>query len=179
MFVLVCLLAVGLAGCHGKKTEEVRLAQVYETGQFRVSVPEKWKVLPIEDPFAEGRPIKSDCLFLRKGGKSDWHVSEKPYIRIDYFGPGSQMEKPLPDEAVERNVQQLQPFVLGELLWSGYTAESYHGRACIGRFVILWAENGDHKFCVCIWLESGGEKVALEDPDVQMILAGLAPSGGS
>lgn len=170
-----------LAGCHSpqpqpSQTEPVVIRQIYDTGQFRVPVPTPWQVFPIEDPFAQGRPVKTDCVFLRKGGQSDRKVFEKPYVRISYYGPEVTMEHPQADGVVLRDPHCITPMQCGPLLWSGYTADEYRGDVCVGRFASLWAEQDGHKYEVLVCFRSGGETIALEDADLQAILSGLAPS---
>lgn len=176
--LILTMIAGYLTGCCRKddppeQTEPEIIGVIHDTGEFRLLVPEPWRVFPITDPFAEGRPVKTDCVFLRKGGESDWKVTEKPYIRIEYYGPDRQMEEPIPDADLCRNVEELPPMQLGDLVWNGYTADDYQGRARIGRFAILWTENGDHKYQVFVWFESGGEFISLEDRDLQAILASV------
>lgn len=173
----VCIIL--LLGCQsmGEPTNETeQVIPIYDAGAFRVPVPESWRVFPIEDPFVEGRPVKTDCVFLRKGGGSDRHVFEKPYIRIDYYSPDKQMERQAADGVLQRNAEDITPLHLGEFVWSGYTADDYQGNACIGRFAVLWTEKNGHKFQVFVWFRSGGESIALEDRDLQAILSGLEPS---
>lgn len=174
-------LCVGMmAGCSesvppaGADTEIP--GDLYSTGEFQTFVPEGWQVYPITDPFAEGRPVKTDCFFLNKGGERDGHVFEKPYIRLTYFGPDEQMTPPVPDPALDRNVQEYPSLHFGELAWNGYAADSYHGKAHIGRFAALWAEQDGHQYQALVWFQSGGESIRLEDADVQAILAGIAPA---
>lgn len=180
LFPVICLCLVLLMGCHepGETPDETGQipGEIYDTGMFQVLVPESWHIIPITDPFAEGRPVKVDCVFLRKGGQSDWHFSEKPYIRIDCYGAEEQIETQISDEGLLHNVQELLPMEPGELVWGGYTADSYHGRARIGSFALLWAEDGEHKYQILVWFESGGESICLEDRDLQAILASVTYS---
>ena len=180
LFLAVCICAILLTSCH--ETEETLtetgqiLGEIYDTGQFQVLVPEPWRVFPITDPFAEGRPVKTDCVFLRKGGQSDWHVFEKPYIRIECYRLDEQIDTQIPEEDLRHNAGPLPPMELGELIWTGYTADSYQGRARIGRFSVLWAEDEVYRYQVLVWFESGGESISLEDRDLQAILASVTHS---
>lgn len=160
-----------------KAEEPEDATEVYNAGQFLVTVPKLWRAIPIEDPFAEGRPVMTDCVFLRKGGESDWNESEKPYIRIDYYSPEEEMERQPADGDLQRNPEDISPMALGEYLWTGYTADDYQGRASTGRFAMLWAEKGGHKFQVYVWFSAGGDTITLADEGLQDILSGLVPAG--
>ena len=174
-----CLCIVLLMGCH--KAEEAPeepehiFGEVYNTGVFQVLVPENWHIIPITDPFTEGRPVMTNCVFLRKGGESDWKVTEKPYIRIDCRDAG-EIHTKIPPEDLQHGAEEIAPMELGTLTWSGYTADDYQGRVNLGRFAVLWAEDTEHSYQVYVWFKSGGEKISLEDPDVQAILAGVSAS---
>lgn len=178
IFGVFCLCVALLVGCHqgdSLSQEEPVTGEMYDTGQFQILVPEPWKAIPIQDPFAEGRPVMTDCVFLRKGGESDWKVTEKPYIRIDCYGAG-EIDTQIPEEDLKHDPEMIDPMELGDLVWRGYTADSYQGRACIGRFATLWAEDGVYTYQVFVWFESGGERISLEDRDLQAILAGVSAS---
>lgn len=167
-----------LVGCHqgdSLSQEKPVTGEMYDTGQFQILVPEPWKAIPIQDPFAAGRPVMTDCVFLRKGGESDWKVTEKPYIRIDCYGAGEWENQP-PDESLYRNVEQLPPMELGGLLWEGYTADNYQGKAKIGSQAVLWTEDGIYTYQALVWFKSGGDSISLDDGDVQAILAGVSAS---
>ena len=184
VFSIALVLCAGLlTGCDGSGSPSDRepaeiSGEIYSTGEFQAFVPEGWRTYPITDPFAEGDPVKTDCFFLNKGGERDWHVSQKPYIRLEHFGPGEEIDEPIPDPALERDVEECPALRFGDLTWNGYAANSYHGRARIGRFAILWTEKDNHKYQAFVWFQSGGEGIRLEDADLQAILASLAPADG-
>ena len=169
-----------LAGCRKDpdriSPESEMSCKVYDTGEFKVKVPEGWHVIPITDPFAEGRPVNTDCIFLRKGGNSDWNAFEKPYIRIVGCLKEENNAQNVSDIKLHRNVEELTPFQLGELIWNGYTADEYHGKARIGKFADLWAEYGKYRYHAFVWFKSGGSSIKLSDLDVQMILSSLSSS---
>ena len=123
--------------------------------------------------------MQTDCVFLRKGGESDRKVTEKPYMRINHYGPGRQMEDPYPDPAVWCNVEDISPMQTGDLVWNGCTADSKQGRASIGRFAILWTKDGEHQYLIVICLKSGGASIKLADADLQAILTSLEPSNAA
>lgn len=171
LFSVILLCSLLLTGCHEENQEPVT-GEIYDTGQFQVLVPETWRVLPITDPFQEGRPVMTDCVFLRKGGESDWKVTEKPYIRIECYSEERE-QRQIPQEYLQHNAREVVPMELGRLTWQGYTADDYQGRVNLGRFAVLWAEDEQYIYQVYIWFESGGEKISLEDRDLQAILASV------
>ena len=176
VFALIISLFLCIAminGC-GKNAaaDSFAVEEIYDAGEFKVTVPKGWRTIAITDPFAEGCPVKTDCIFLRKGGESDRNAFEKPYIRIEY----SKTEPQISNQELFRNIEKLEPFKLGDLTWNGYTADEYHGKAQIGRFADICAECGEHSFKAFVWFESGGDSIKLSDADVQMILAGLSPN---
>ena len=181
--IMLILCAGLLAGCRESESPAVSgveiSGEIYSTGEFQAFVPEGWRTFPITDPFAEGQPVKTDCFFLNKGGESDWHVYEKPYIRLEHFGPDEPMDEPVPDPALERDMEEYLPMQFGDLIWNGYAADNYHGKARIGRFATLWAERDGHEYLALVCFKSGGESVRLEDADVQAILASVAPTDGA
>ena len=89
------------------------------------------------------------------------------------------MDEPVPDPALERDMEEYLPMQFGDLIWNGYAADNYHGKARIGRFATLWAERDGHKYLALVCFKSGGESVRLEDADVQAILASVAPTDGA
>jgi len=147
--------------------------EIYSTGEFQALVPKGWRSFPVTDPFEEDRPVKSDCFFLNKGGESQWHVFEKPYIRLEHFYPDEQMDVSEPDPELWQNVEEYPSMQFGELIWNGYAADNYHGRAHMGRFAVLWTENDGQKYQALICFRSGGHTISLEDADVQAILASV------
>ena len=171
LYLVICIAMMG--GCNkSDAVDALAVKEIYDVGEFKVTVPEGWQTISITDPFSEERPVKTDCIFLRKGGKSDWKAFEKPYIRIEFSKTAPQ----IPNRELFCNIETLEPFKLGDLTWNGYTADEYHGKAHIGRFADMWAECGEHSFKAFVWFESGGNSIKLSDPDVQMILASLSPA---
>ena len=178
VMAILLLLAAGCTapGLPDAVTEVT--GEIHDTGAFRVLVPDGWRVIPVEDPFSDGRPIKTDSVFLRKGGESDRKVAEKPYIRIE-CGPDLPVEQPPADDALVRNAEQIAQLSCGEIVWSGYTADDYQGRVCTGRFALLGAEDGKQQYRVYVRFESGGDEISLDDRDVLAILASLESSDGA
>ncbi len=179
LFLTVCALLLLMPSCRtgDEPPEETPiLGEIYDTGQFQILVPASWRVFPITDPLDPDRPVKTNCVFLRKGRESDWHIFEKPYIRMECYSKEEQIETQIPEEDLAHDPQTIAPMELGNLVWQGYCADSYQGRARVGRFAVLWAEDHVYRYQVLVWFESGGESVRLEDRDLQAILASLSPS---
>lgn len=166
------LCAAMLAGCSGSGKPKVT-GEMYDTGAFRALVPGGWAAFPITDVFSDEHAADTSCFNIIKDGASDLDLFSKPYVRLDYYGPDTQMMKPSRENY--ENVEEVAPMQLGTHSWSGFTGEDGYG----GRSAILWAEEGDIQYQAVIWLEAGNEKITLDDEDVQAILASVEPSGGS
>lgn len=188
LMALILCVAI-FAGCNGVKSPEGTgnpgghqsdstgkpevAGKTYDTGEFRALVPEGWAAFPISDVFAEeSGAVDPSCFLIIKGGNSDLDVFSKPYVRLDYYGPDTQMMKP--SSEWYENVKELAPMQLGDHVWSGFTGEDGYGK-----MAVLWTEKGDIQYQATVWLEVGNEKITLEDKDLLTILASAEPSDGS
>ena len=146
--------------------------EVYDTGEFMALVPEGWAAFPITDVFSDDSAADTSCFNIIKDGTSDLDLFSKPYVRLDYYGPDTMMMKP--SSEYYENVQDVAPVQLGDHLWSGFIGEDGYGKSAV-----LWLEEGNIQYQAIIWLEVEGKTISLDDPDVQAILASVAPSDGS
>jgi len=185
--ILMC--AAMLSGCSNEeppkedtpkasdseKTESVTPTvpgKMYDTGAFSALVPEGWAAFPITDVFSEDDAADPTCFNIIKGGQSDLDLFSKPYVRLDYYGPDTQMMKP--SSEYYENVEELDPMQLGSHSWSGFIGEDGYGKSAI-----LWAEEGNIEYQAIVWLEIENEKISIKDTDVQAILASVVPSDGT
>lgn len=146
--------------------------EVYSTGEFQALVPEGWTAFPITDVFSDDDAADTSCFNIIKGGTSDLDLFSKPYVRLDYYGPDTQMMKP--SSEYYENVEEVAPLQLGAHSWSGFIGEDGYGKSAI-----LWVEEGNIQYQAIIWLEIENEKITIEDEDVQAILASVTPSDGT
>ncbi len=183
LFLSFTICAAMLAGCGGSggsdtppagsgNTEITVPGEAYSTGEFQALVPEGWAAFPITDAFSEDNAVDTSCFNIIKGGTSDLDLFSKPYVRLDYYGPDTQMMKP--SSEYYENVEDVAPMQLGSHSWSGFIGEDGYGKSAI-----LWVEEGDIQYQAIIWLEIENEKISLDDKDVQAILASVTPAGGS
>jgi len=143
--------------------------EIYSTGEFQALVPEGWTAFPIADAFSDDNTVDTSCVNIIKGGESDMDVFYKPYIRLDYYGPDTDMLKP--SSEWYENVEDIDTMQLGEYSWSGFT-----GTDGYGKMAVLWAEKEDFQYQATICLEIEGKSIGVEDADIQAILASVAPS---
>ena len=144
----------------------------FDAGNVQTLVPEGWKAFPQKDVFAEDPDATDpDVLCICKDGQTDLDLLTKPFVRIDYYGPDTQMMGGLKD--FYSNVEDLEPMQLGPYTWTGFTTTDY------GLMAVLTAEDGDHQYQASVYLDVSGIKISLEDGDVQAILANVKPSDGT
>lgn len=145
---------------------------VFDAGNVQALVPDGWKAFPQSDAFTDDPDdTDPDVLTICKGGETDLDLLLKPFVRIDYYGPGTEMMGGLEDWYDQ--VESLDPIRLGAYTWKGFITTDY------GRMAILCAEEGDHQYQASVYLEVEGQTISLDDPDVQAILASVAPSDGT
>ena len=85
---------------------------------------------------------------------------------ISYFSPDNPMYEPSKDYYDEG--ADLEPITLGDYTWKGFTAKSLDTP-----IAMLWTgEYGEGQIQLMICLENG-EKISLDDVDVQAIIASI------
>ncbi|MBQ4347077.1 MAG: hypothetical protein IJC39_01350, partial [Firmicutes bacterium] len=146
--------------------------EYFDAGNVRAIVPEGWKAFPQSDLFSDEEGVMDpDVITICKGGETDLDVLTKPGVRIDYYGPDTQMGGGLKDWY--DNTEDLAPIKSGPYTWEGFTTTDYDLMA------ILVTEDGAHQYQATVYLETDDGTISLEDEDVLAILASVAPSDGS
>ena len=113
-----------------------------------------------------GGPAVTDPADITEGAKSEWDLLSTPYVMISYFGPDNPMMEPM-KELYEESAD-IEPVTIGDYTWSGFT-----GKSIDTPIAILWTgEEGSDQIQVMICLENG-DKISLEDADVQAIIASI------
>jgi len=133
--------------------------------------PEGWTGLPQKDIIADDGGMDPDVLNICKGGETVDDLLSKPFVRIDYYGPGTEMRGGLKDWYSD--TEDLAPIQCGPYTWEGFTTTDY------GLMAVLTTQDGEHQYQASIYLETDEGSISLEDEDVQAILASVAPSEGS
>lgn len=151
------------AGNDDAKTEEKAEATTYDVGEFTVSVPGGWQAFPLNDMDGNTDTNSIDIVM------GDSAFGGFPYIRVDYYGPETTMMKLMPD--LYENVEEIAEFELGGYTWSGFKCTSFDMP-----LINLQTEAGDHEFQLALWTEQTNGTIALEDDDVQAIIASLKPN---
>lgn len=171
LFAAVLLIAALLAGCSGGKMPapatpgEVK-GETYDAGQVSALVPEGWKAFPTTDVFDEYEgDYDPNAFSIYKGAQSEWDQLAKPGITITRMDTASFVSaKDWYDD-----VKDIEVAPIGSYTCTGYTGTSLVDYP----YTVIEMVDGDTTVQVAILTESNGEKIALEDADVQAILASI------
>lgn len=169
ILVAVLLTAI-LAGCSGGSSAtdpaDIR-GETFDGGNVSALVPDGWMGfhgVDFLDEYEEG--YDPNVIQIYKGAKSELDQFSTPYVMISYYGPDNPTFEPSKDFYEEG--ADLEPVTLGDYTWKGFTAKSLDTP-----IAILWTgEEGSDQIQVMICLENG-DKISLEDADVQAILASI------
>lgn len=182
ILLTLSLCAAVLAGCGGKSGDKgtpsgndgvpAVAGEMYDTGNIQVLVPEGWMAIPQIDVFAEEEDATDpNAISICKDAESDFDLLVKPFVRIDYYGPDTEMMGGL--EEWYDDVQELDPIKCGAYTWEGFTTTDY------GLMAILVTEDGAHQYQASVYLETTDGTISLEDEDVLAILASVKPSANA
>ena len=173
ILVAVLLTAI-LAGCSGGSSAtdpaDIR-GETFDGGNVSALVPDGWMGfhgVDFLDEYEEG--YDPNVIQIYKGAKSELDQFSTPYVMISYYGPDNPMFEPSKDfyeEGADLGAD-LEPFTTGSYTWKGFTAKSLDTP-----IAMLWTgEYGEGQIQLMICLENG-EKISLDDVDVQAILASI------
>ena len=174
ILVAVLLTAI-LAGCSGGPavTDPADITgETFDGGNVSALVPDGWMGFHGTDFFDEYEEgYDPNVIQIYKGAKSEWDQFSTPYVMISYYGPDNPMFEPSKDNYDEG--ADLEPITLGDYTWKGFTAKSLDTP-----IAMLWTgEYGEGQIQLMICLENG-EKISLDDVDVQAIIASINISKG-
>ena len=162
-----CLTACG-GGGGGKESK-------FEVGFFNVSVPSGWNAVTADDSFDDYEDTDTDptTIYVIKGGKTQNDILSKPYVWINYYGPGGPQMWGSPKshaESLYDDVKDIDDIKGENLTWHGVTADNSGYPTAI-----LWTDKDDNgvQYQANIILENGDNKISLEDEDVLTILDSL------
>lgn len=157
-----------------QSAREAQADEVYNTGEFSVLIPNGWAAVAVKDPFSDPpNAEKTNSLNIIKGGTTEEDLRTGLYVRLDYYGPGTEI--PEPGAEVCQNVAEIEPLHLGAYTWQGFTGEELFGRVALGKVAVLWTDTEAGNFMASCWLERKREEITLEDPQLQAILASVTP----
>ncbi|MBR4158206.1 MAG: hypothetical protein IKR07_04765 [Oscillospiraceae bacterium] len=194
ILLVLCMLA-GLAACGGKteapaatgspaqasnskpETESKPGApaastkgEVYDTGNFKVLVPDGWKAFPQHDVFNDDPDaMNPNIIQICKGATSDFDLFTKPLITINYAGKSTTMMAP--SKTFYDNVEDMDDVTTGDHTWSAYSCESMGQK-----LYMLFEDQGVIQFQAAVGYETDGGSISLSDADVQAILSSIAPT---
>ncbi|MBE6952811.1 MAG: hypothetical protein E7452_04565 [Ruminococcaceae bacterium] len=144
-------------------TPTVMSAQVFDSGKFRVEVPDGWKLFCGTD--SDGKPTPKK-VFLYKGASCETDIFTHAGITICFFGKEDLYFSP---KDFYDNVVDIEQFMLGNYTWGGYTCTS------LGYpYTMLEARPDGCVFQVMILTKNGEYEISLEDTDVRRLLASIA-----
>ena len=101
------------------------------------AIPLGWAAFPQKDVLSdEPGAIDADVINICKGGQSEDDLLSKPFVRIDYYGPGEEMSGGLKDWYSQ--TEDLAPLQCGPYTWEGFTTTDYDLMAvlCAAFFVL-------------------------------------------
>ena len=145
--------------------------EVFDAGNVQALVPEGWKAFPQKDMIADDGTMDPDVISICKGAETELDLMFKPFVRIDYYGPDTEMGGGLKDWY--SNTEDLEPVQAGLYTWEGFTTTDY------GLMAVLVAEDGKHQYQAPVYLKTDDGSISLEDKDVLAILASVKPSDGT
>ncbi|MBR4554436.1 MAG: hypothetical protein IKO27_02460 [Ruminococcus sp.] len=139
----------------------------FDTGKLTFTAPDGWGIVSTPDSLKkyDGK-TNPYSVYIIKGGKEDSDVLKFPYIWLTYYPPGKNYSV---SKAFYENVKDIAPTEIGGRTWEGFSFESAGTPA-----LTLTAPDAEGEWACTMVLENGGSKIALEDADVQEILAGIA-----
>lgn len=151
--------------------------KVHNTGEFTVLIPNGWSALPIKDLFSDSTDAeKTRCLNIIKGGTTEQDLRSKLYVWLEYYAPGEAV--PDPPMEIYKNIEEIEPLVLGQYTWYGFIAEELHGTVVLGKVAVLWTATEQGNFMASCWLERKREEITLDDAQLQAILKSVTPTTG-
>lgn len=165
--VLLTAMFAGCSGAPGETDSENITGETFDGGNISALVPDGWMGFHGVDFFEEYEEgYDPNVIQIAKGAKSERDQFSTPYVMISYYGPDNPMFEPSKDYYDEG--ADLEPITLGDYTWKGFTAKSLDTP-----IAMLWTgEQGSGQILVTLCLENG-DKISLEDADVQAIIASI------
>lgn len=136
-----------------REASEKSQNEVYETKLLSVEVPKGWKFVDNQE--------KADSAYIYKGDKE---ATESPAVAITYCDPDTEMLSP---RDMYEDAKDIEPIKIGDYTWEGFTAVSFDYPIT----VLLLKE--PHQLQVLLFNEVEGQKISLEDDDVQAIIRSI------
>ena len=180
IIILLSLIMISMfvfAGCGNKEagspvtgvnTPKEVTGEIIDAGRVSALCPDGWRNFGVPDLFSDDKDaIETNKLLFRKGSKDESDYS-KPGISISYYGENETFYKLNKTDFEEP--KDLGPIELGGRTWEGFTA-SDSGQ----QYVWLWSGTSDsnEEFLVNFMNEYAGEKISIDDADLQAIISSI------
>lgn len=141
----------------------------YDVGEFSVTVPAGWMLIPVMDVFGKvPNAPKTNSVKLCKGVVSPFDIMTKPSMEIIFYGDTKGI---MPPKSIYKDAVKLDSFMTGEHVWGGFSASALMGK----RLVLLWEDTGVLQYQVNMWVEGEDSSISLHDADVIKILESITP----
>ena len=138
----------------------------YDNGAVSVFVPDGWMVFNGVD--CEGRETTSK-VFVYKGIKNQFEIFTHAGFQICFYRKG---ESYISAKAIYSNVEDIEPFTLGENHWTGYTCNSFGYP-----YTMLESKNPEYSLLVMMLKENGEHKISFDDADVRAVIESIKIGG--
>lgn len=137
----------------------------FDNGILRVFVPSGWLIFYGIDSDGKESPKK---VHIYKGAEIPLDLFSKAGITICFWGKNEIFLSP---KAFYDDPQDLEPFEMNGLRWSGYTCTS-----CGYPYTMLEARGEGVTFQVMILTKNGEHEISTDDADVKTIVESLTPA---
>lgn len=136
---------------------------IFDSGKFRVTVPDGWMAFCGTDSGGKVTPKK---VHIYKGILLETDIFSHAGITVCFFGKEDYYLSP---KSFYDNISDIDPFPLGAYTWNGYTCTS------LGYpYTMLEAKEDGCVFQIMILMKNGEHQISLDDRDVRLILESLA-----
>lgn len=165
--VLLTAMFAGCSGAPGGTDSADITGETFDGGNFSALVPDGWMGFHGVDYFEEYEEgYDPNVIQIAKGAESEADLLFRPYVMINYYAPDNPMMEPMKD--LYEDAADLEPVTIGDYTWNGFTGTSFDTP-----IAVLWTgEQGSGQILVTLCLENG-DKISLEDADVQAIIASI------
>ncbi len=180
LLIVVALIAVLVIGCGsdsgsdseqspdggGDDMEEI-ISEVYSVGEFDVSVPQNWLVVPFMINGDE-EDLMTDSVVLYKEATNDISMLNHPSISIFIYDA---QHDALNDRIYYDDAEDIEPVVVGDTTFEGFMSDNngYPIYSVAGNY-------GDYQFKLILRYDAPKGEISFEDKDVVYIIESLMPT---
>lgn len=137
------------------------------TGVISALCPDGWKSYDVTDFFSDDEDaIDLARLQFNKGAQTEDDKYLTSGVDISYFDKDSYFMEPTPEVYMVDNPEEWGPMELSGRNWQGFKdldrGDTY-----------IWSKEGDYHLMVIVFIESDGDKLSMEDAEVQAIISSI------